>query len=99
MVADHMIEAFKSLTMRGCLKKCALEIKCESMNFHRYSGDCELLDSPTLVKKHLLIKKPGWDVYEPNPANRNVGCFTIHLFLIFYNEIKKLNTRLKFHNF
>ena len=57
-----------------CINACMFEEECQSLNFHKPTGICELLESTSVdVSSEVINAQPGWTFYETDPKNDKVG--------------------------
>lgn len=68
---------FINHTLRNCVVECALEQRCNSINYHKKNEKCQLMKRTTTARENLLFKKDGWTFYETDPATRNVSLMNL----------------------
>ncbi len=69
-------------TSRQCVLQCISAPRCASLNFHKASGTCELLERSLENSTSLLAKKEGWVYMTTNTEADDVSlslnyCFAL----------------------
>ena len=76
--SGSLLKSFASKTKRDCALECASFTACKALNFHKASGNCQLVGRTLEQGKNNLIPKEGWVYMTTNEEEldvSNVYCF------------------------
>ncbi len=71
--SGSLLKSFDLKTKRQCVLECVSLVSCKSVNFHKDTGKCELVDRSLGGSKTHLASKAGWVYLTTNYDELNVS--------------------------